>query len=61
MLLNVVDQCLSLAFASARQTRSRSFASHQRWQAPLAAYPRLQAVMQKAEAEGLLRRTGRMH
>ncbi len=63
MLSSVVDQCLSLALASAsRKTNGvgrQSVARGHRWHAPLAAYPRLAAAMEKAEAEGVLRR-GRM-
>jgi hypothetical protein len=65
MLLNVVDQCLSMALASAARhaslPRTRAVASGQRWNAPLAAYPRLRAAMEKAEAEGVIPRRGRMH
>lgn len=60
MLSSVVDQCLSMALASASRKMSlmgnQSFARSQSWRAPLAAYPRLAAAMQKAEADGLLSR-----
>lgn len=63
MLLNVVDQCLSLALAHARRknaTRGSALGHRSRSHGPLAAYPRLQAAMEKAEADGLLRRRSRV-
>lgn len=64
MLSSVVDECLSMALASASRRMSlignRSLARSQPWRAPLAAYPRLAAAMQRAEADGLIgRRAGR--
>lgn len=60
MLNSVVDQCLSLAIASASRRMSlmgkRTDARRQNWQAPLAAYPRLAAALERAEAEGVLSR-----
>lgn len=60
MLKLVVDQCLSMASAASELQRSpeRSGLAARRlaWQAPLARYPRLQAAMEKAEADGLLAR-----
>ena len=62
MLSSVVDQCLSMALASAGRKMSlignRSQMRGHHWQAPLAAYPRLAAVLEKAEADGLLGRKG---
>ena len=66
MLSTVVDQCLTLAIASASrhvsQRRQRSLSPH-RWNAPLAAYPRLAAALEKAASDGLLnsRLTQRLH
>lgn len=60
MLKLVVDQCLSLASAASglQRTPGRTGAAARgsAWQAPLARYPRLQAAMEKAEADGLLAR-----
>jgi hypothetical protein len=57
MLSSVVDECLTFAIASAsrhvNQRRQRSL-SRPRWDAPLAAYPRLAAALEKAAADGLL-------
>lgn len=57
MLSNVVDQCLTLAIASANRhvsQRRQHVVSRNRWNAPLAAYPRLAAALEKAAADGLL-------
>ena len=59
MLSSVVDQCLSLALASAsKQASFNRMKTAQRrlnaWQAPLASYPRLQAALAKAQADGLV-------
>ncbi|MCW6510558.1 hypothetical protein [Lichenifustis flavocetrariae] len=59
MLSSVVDQCLSLALASAsKQVGFNRMKTAQRrmnsWQAPLASYPRLQAALAKAQADGVV-------
>ena len=60
MLSSVVAQCLSMALASASRKVSlrghRSSTRGQQWQAPLAAYPRLAAALERAAMEGVLSR-----
>ncbi|MDX7950065.1 hypothetical protein P7D22_02600 [Lichenihabitans sp. Uapishka_5] len=57
MLSSVVNQCLSLALTSASRQMSlvgSRATGRARWQAPLAAYPRLIAVMAQADREGMI-------
>lgn len=64
MLRTLVDQCLSLAEAASDPQRARGrIVSPTRGPAPqasLAHYPRLQAVLEKAEMDGVLPTQGRL-
>jgi hypothetical protein len=58
MLSSVVDQCLTLALASASRHVSRkreiAIGRTRPWNKSLAAYPRLAAALDKAAADGVL-------
>lgn len=60
MLRSVVDECISMALASASRRMSQAGTRGLRrpqYQGSLAAYPRLAAALQRAEAEGILNRS----
>ena len=60
MLRSVVDECISMALASASRRMSQTGGRNLRrpeYQRSLAAYPRLAAALQRAEADGVLSRS----